>query len=121
LTLQNVRVWGESFTRAAADKANFCHEAWAEAVLSGTLSLKMGRQEIVYDDHRIFGNVGWAQQARSHDAFVAKFTPNAHNRIDIGLAMNFDKQAIVDQLYSNAAGTRIFNMPGITGSLTNGY
>ena len=32
-------------------------------------AFKVGRQEINYDDARIFGNVDWAMQARSHDAF----------------------------------------------------
>jgi len=73
VTLQNVRVWGDVSTLASDDNATALHEAWAEALLSDKISLKLGRQEIVYDDHRIFGNVGWAQQARSHDAFLFKF------------------------------------------------
>ncbi len=108
LSLQNVRVWGDVSTLASADKASAFHEAWAEAVLSDKVSLKMGRQEIIYDDHRIFGSVGWAQQARSHDAFIAKFKPNTDNRIDIGLALNYDKQNGTDQLYSNTAGYKNF-------------
>jgi hypothetical protein len=27
----------------------------------------------VYDDHRIFGNVGWAHQVRSHDLAILKY------------------------------------------------
>ncbi len=108
LTMQNVRVWGDVSTLSPKDKTSAFHEAWAEAVLSDKVSLKMGRQEIIYDDHRIFGSVGWAQQARSHDAFIAKFTPNADNRIDIGFAMNADKQGLVDELYSNVAGYKNF-------------
>ena len=93
---------------ASDDKATALHEAWAEAILSKKITLRLGRQEIVYDDHRIFGNVGWAQQARSHDAFLFKFTPNDKNRLDIGFAMNADSQAGVDNLYSNAAGYKAF-------------
>ncbi len=106
--LQNVRVWGDVSTLASDDNATALHEAWAEAVLSNTITLKMGRQEIVYDDHRIFGNVGWAQQARSHDAFLFKFTPNSKNRLDIGLALNADSQSGIDNLYTNAAGYKAF-------------
>ncbi len=108
VTLQNVRVWGDVSTLASDDSATALHEAWAEAILSGKVTLKMGRQEIVYDDHRIFGNVGWAQQARSHDAFLFKYTPNSKNRLDIGLALNADTQAGVDNLYSNASGYKAF-------------
>ena len=108
VTLQNVRVWGDVSTLASDDNATALHEAWAEAILSEKVTLKMGRQEIVYDDHRIFGNVGWAQQARSHDAFLFKYTPNSKNRLDIGLALNADTQAGVDNLYSNATGYKAF-------------
>ena len=108
VTLQNVRVWGDVSTLASDDNATALHEAWAEAILSDKISLKLGRQEIVYDDHRIFGNVGWAQQARSHDAFLIKFKPNDKNRLDIGLALNADNQSLTDALYSNAAGYKAF-------------
>lgn len=107
-SLQNVRVWGDVSTLSSDDNATALHEAWGEAILSEKISLKLGRQEIVYDDHRIFGNVGWAQQARSHDAFLAKFTPNPNHRIDVGLAYNADSQASLDAGYSNAAGYKTF-------------
>lgn len=108
VAVQNVRVWGDVSTLAADDKAISFHEAWAEAILSEKWSMKFGRQEIVYDDHRIFGNVGWAQQARSHDAFLVKFTPNSNHRVDFGFAYNADSPAGIDALYSNAAGYKTF-------------
>lgn len=108
VSMQNVRVWGDVSTLSSDDSATALHEAWAEVIISPELSLKLGRQEIVYDDSRIFGNVGWAQQARSHDAFLFKYKPNANNKLDIGLALNADSQAGVDNLYSNAAGYKSF-------------
>ena len=108
VSLQNIRVWGDVSTLASDDNATALHEAWAEAILSDKVSLRLGRQEIVYDDHRIFGNVGWAQQARSHDAFLFKYIPNDKNRLDIGFALNADSQSGIDNLYSNAAGYKSF-------------
>ncbi|MEE9360991.1 MAG: alginate export family protein [Cellulophaga sp.] len=108
VVLQNVRVWGDVSTMASDDNATALHEAWAEAILSDKVSLRLGRQEIVYDDSRIFGNVGWAQQARSHDAFLFLYKPDANNRLDIGLALNADTQSGTDLLYSNAAGYKTF-------------
>lgn len=108
VSLQNVRVWGDVSTLASDDKAISFHEAWAEAVLSEKWTMKLGRQEIIYDDSRIFGNVEWAQQARSHDAFLIKFTPNENHRVDFGFAYNSDSQAGIDALYSNAAGYKTF-------------
>ena len=108
MTMQNVRVWGDVSTLSAKDNASNLHEAWATAILNDKFALKLGRQEIVYDDHRIFGSVGWAQQARSHDALIAKITPAEHQKLDIGFAMNADGQGGVDKLYSGVAGYKNF-------------
>ena len=108
VSLQNVRVWGDISTLASDDNNTMLHEAWAEALLTEKFSLKFGRQEIVYDDSRIFGNVGWAQQARSHDALVAKFNFSEKSKLDLGFALNSDSQSNTDVLYSNAAGYKSF-------------
>jgi len=101
LAVQNVRVWGDVATLSASDtNGTAIHEAWAKLYLDPKLSLKFGRQEIVYDDHRIFGNVGWAQQARSHDAFIATYTPNENNQLDIGIAFNEDGETLFDTNYT---------------------
>ncbi|MFD0760859.1 alginate export family protein [Lutibacter aestuarii] len=108
ISLQNVRVWGDISTLGTDDNATMLHEAWAEALLSENISLKFGRQEIVYDDSRIFGNVGWAQQGRSHDAMLAKFKVSENSKLDVGFALNSDSQSGVDNLYSNVAGYKTF-------------
>lgn len=108
VSMQNIRVWGDVSTLSSDDNATALHEAWANIKFSKKWFLKLGRQEIVYDDHRIFGSVGWAQQARSHDAFVFKYLPNDKNRLDVGFALNADSQSGVDNLYSNAAGYKTF-------------
>lgn len=89
LSLQDVRVWGDVPQLNKYDiYGPSVHEAWAELLLSEAWSVKAGRQEIIYDDSRIFGNVGWAQQARSHDAAIIRFAPNTNHRLDVGLAYN---------------------------------
>ncbi|MBP6304138.1 MAG: hypothetical protein KA501_12240 [Bacteroidia bacterium] len=72
VSLQDVRVWGDE--GQALDVAGFgLHEGWAELFINDSISFKLGRQELVYDDHRLLGNLDWVQQARSHDAAVFKF------------------------------------------------
>lgn len=100
VVLQNVRVWGDVSTLAADDNNFAFHEAWAEALLSDNFSLKLGRQEIIYDDSRIFGNVGWAQQARSHDAMLAKFKISENSKLDLGFALNANGETLIDELYA---------------------
>lgn len=100
VTLQDIRVWGSQPTLigAAAQQNNdgaylSVHEAWGEALMSDKWSIKMGRQEIDYDDARIFGNVAWAQQARSHDAALLRFKAEKF-KMDLGVAYNQDISAL---------------------------
>ncbi|MCF8457011.1 MAG: alginate export family protein [Bacteroidales bacterium] len=102
LVLQDVRSWGnQSQLVANEDKATSVHEAWAEVFFTKSLSLKAGRQELVYDDSRIFGNVGWAHQARSHDLALFKFEKDI--KIHLGIAYNENM-------------TRTNNLYGVAGS-----
>lgn len=100
VSLQDVRVWGSQKQLVNNDgMLTSVHEAWAEALISKKLSLKFGRQELVYDDHRIFGNVNWTQQARSHDALLFKYTDSTLT-IHIGGAYNQDKARISSLIYT---------------------
>ena len=86
LSLQDVRVWGdEEQLRDLSSTA--LHEAWGEFSFNDHLSLRTGRQELVYDDHRLLGNVDWVQQARSHDAALLKFDKNGW-KTHLGAAYN---------------------------------
>jgi len=102
LSLQNVGVWGETGTLSTSDVNGIAlHEAWGEIILSEKLSFKAGRQEIVYDDHRIFGNVDWAQQGRSHDAAIITIKPEDVCRIDFGFAYNARRESNFKENYTS--------------------
>ncbi len=69
LQVQDSRIWGEEM-HTLHDKTAFgldMHQAWASIPLPKKLHLKVGRQEIVHDDSRLIGNVGWVQRAQSFD------------------------------------------------------
>ncbi|WP_026452344.1 alginate export family protein [Aequorivita capsosiphonis] len=88
LSPQDIRVWGDVPQLNTADNNGISlHQAWAEVLLIPELTLKVGRQEIVYDDQRFFGNVDWAQQGRSHDAAIVKFEPS-FMKLHLGAAYN---------------------------------
>lgn len=94
LSLQDVRVWGDVPQLNTADKNGLSlHQAWGKVLFTPNFDFKIGRQEIVYDDHRIFGNVDWAQQARSHDAAVLKFRSN-RIKFDFGYAFNQNAESL---------------------------
>ncbi|MGE0021558.1 MAG: hypothetical protein AB7S72_17940 [Draconibacterium sp.] len=77
LVLQDVRNWGNQAQLVGNENyATSVHEAWAEVFFVPEFSLQAGRQELNYDDQRIFGNVGWTQQGRTHDVALLKYKKN---------------------------------------------
>lgn len=123
VTVQDVRVWGQdasTINRVTTQDNNglLVHEAWAEIMLLDTivknksLNLKIGRQELVYDDSRLLGNLEWLQQGRRHDAAILKYESSAYT-LHTGVAFNQNKE--------NASGT-VYNPtpPGNYTANTNG-
>lgn len=108
--IQDVRVWGQdasTINRTTNDPNDgfMLHEAWAEISLVDTgkvvknFTLKVGRQELVYDDVRLLGNLDWLQQARRHDAALLKFEHNgwiAH----LGAAYNQNAERKSNTIYN---------------------
>lgn len=105
-TLQDVRVWGQdASTINSADGSRLgVHEAWAEIELASKrdssienrlteyFAIKIGRQELVYDDSRLMGNLDWLQQTRRQDAIVFKLLKKSW-QLDLGLAFNQNTDA----------------------------
>ncbi|MFA8433678.1 MAG: alginate export family protein [Marinifilaceae bacterium] len=101
VSLQDIRTWGDVSQLNSSDKNKIMlHEAWGEILFRDNFSLKVGRQELVYDDHRILGNVGWAQQARSHDLALFKFKAGEKGKFHAGFAYNQDKEQLITRLYT---------------------
>ncbi len=97
---QDVRVWGDVEQLQSNANVNV-HEAWTSVNISETFAARVGRQELVYDDHRLLGSVNWTQQARSHDALVLKFHDRESDfKIDVGGAYNQESEKLLDNSYS---------------------
>ncbi|MDO8928863.1 MAG: alginate export family protein, partial [Bacteroidota bacterium] len=97
LVLQDVRTWGSQPQQVAnQDFATSVHQAWAEINFTPEISLKAGRQELAYDDYRIFGNVAWAQQARSHDVALFKYAKKVNVHLGIAHHENTNRK---DNIY----------------------
>jgi hypothetical protein len=123
ITAQDVRVWGQdvsTINRTTTQDLNglMLHEAWAEIRLNDTaiktknLSLKIGRQELVYDDQRLLGNLDWLQQGRRHDAALLKFETKDW-MLHIGGAFNQNKELASGTVYNSTP-------PGNYTATTNG-
>lgn len=88
ITLQDTRTWGAA-TMAAGGPAltdlgvNFVdlHESYVNiANIAGQpISVRLGRQELVYGDQRLIGSFGWNNNGRSFDALKLVYTTEAAN------------------------------------------
>jgi len=98
--LRDVRVWGQDASTISNNDGSklFVHEAWGEFTIAtaadtncklkiDNMALKIGRQELVYDDVRLLGNLDWLQQGRRHDAAVLKMMHKGY-QVDLGAAYN---------------------------------
>lgn len=106
MDIRDVRVWGQDASLISNADGNrlYLHQGWGEFTLMTSadttrkinfldnLSLKVGRQEIVYDDSRLMGNLDWLQQGRRHDAAIFKLTHKGY-QADLGLAFNQNNDA----------------------------
>jgi hypothetical protein len=118
--VQDVRVWGQDASTihrntAEANDGLMLHEAWGEVALTDTASdagellLKVGRQELVYDDVRLLGNLDWLQGARRHDLALLKY--HFHDwQAHLGVAFNQNREGKAGTVYAGtpagyAAGT----------------
>ncbi len=78
-SVQDVRTWGDE--EQSKDIAGLSvNELWVQLSLNEKSSLKIGRQELVYDDQRLLGNADWNNNSRSHDALLLKYQ-NENNKL----------------------------------------
>lgn len=121
-SIQDVRVWGQDASSISnADGSRLMlHEGWSEVTLANKadttikfklldmLSVKIGRQELIYDDVRLIGNLDWLQQGRRHDMALLKAVHNGWS-LDVGYAFgqNGDAFGTVGTAYvpANVSGT----------------
>lgn len=101
ITAQDIRLWGQDASTISATDGNrlMLHEGWAEIILANkadtsfrfkildNFSVKIGRQELIYDDSRLIGNLDWLQQGRRFDMALMKVMNNGW-QFDLGYAFN---------------------------------
>ena len=98
VSVQDVFIWGSQPQLFSTSNNLSVHQAWGQYFLTPSLSLKLGRQELSYDDERIFGKSNWDQQGRSHDVALLRY--DGLLRIDIGAAFNQDQRHLSGAYYN---------------------
>ncbi|WP_224999048.1 alginate export family protein [Cesiribacter sp. SM1] len=99
VSVQDVRTWGSAPQIKATDPYLSVHEAWAETRLGDHFSLKLGRQELNYDNARFLGNLDWALQGRAHDFALAKWEKD-NMKLHFGAGYNQDAEKLSGRLFT---------------------
>ncbi len=87
-SVQDVRNWGQDAT--SANNTNIgVFEAWAKYNFTEKFAMKLGRQQIKYDDERLLSISNWSDQGIVHDIAVFQYDNKEKTlKADMGLAMN---------------------------------
>jgi len=88
ISIQDSRTWGDEEQKKDIGGLQV-NELWVQLALCKNYALKMGRQELVYDDQRLLGNLDWGNLTISHDALLLKYeNKENHFQWHIGGAFN---------------------------------
>jgi hypothetical protein len=90
---QDVHTWGQTKQTNNMPTLSI-YEAWAALKLTDNWKLKVGRQEIIFDDQRLMGNLDWAQTGRTFDALTTQYQKDNY-KLQAGGAFN----QLTDQNY----------------------
>lgn len=74
------------------------NQAWLAWTWTNVLSVKAGRQRIVFDNHRFIGDVGWRQNMQTYDAASVRWSPLP--RLTLDYAYVWD----VRRVFGNVSG-----------------
>jgi hypothetical protein len=98
-SIQDIRTWGNTSQVKLSDGYLSLHEGWVNLQIDSLWSIKLGRQELNYDDYRFLGNLDWAMQARSHDFALVKFNKNKHT-LHFGGGFNQNSESLSGNVYT---------------------
>jgi hypothetical protein len=102
ISFYDVRVWGDEQFKTDVPNIGL-YEAWAEFALCSHMSLKVGKQELLYDK-RLIDNGAWNQNGTTHNAAVLKIKDGGL-QIDFANAFNQKTENTFGTDYSGMTNT----------------
>lgn len=102
IRFQDVRIWGDEAMKKDVAGVGL-YEGWVEVRVFDSLYIKAGRQELVYDNQRLFSNNNWSQKAVTHDALSMRFQ-RAGWHWDGAIAFNQSRDTTFSTDYASSIG-----------------
>ncbi len=88
-SVQDVRMWGQDKTVIGSNPIS-TYEAWAKYNFTPSFGVKVGRQQLNYNEGKVMWHKNWNNYAASHDALVFQFEKGKDLKIHFGGAVNAD-------------------------------
>ncbi len=98
-SIQDARIWGEDKWKTDNMGVGL-YEGYGIYNFTDELNIQVGRQEIAYDDVRLFCNGDWRTWGETHDAARLKYTKNGFTAV-AGFAINNDASAEANPFGTN--------------------
>ena len=86
LSAQHTGLWGQDGMNTANGRMTM-NEAWAKLMPTKEWFVKIGRQQLVYDDERILGSSDWDVNGNWHDALKVGYEKD-NNKLHLFAAVN---------------------------------
>lgn len=107
IAAQHTGVWYEGARRDVAGSLAL-HEAWAKMTFGKGFFAQIGRQELCYDDERLFGAHDWDVTGRAHDALRLGWG-NTWHQVHVIASLNQTADVVDDVIYgTNFRGKKLY-------------
>jgi hypothetical protein len=116
ITLQDTRTWGATDrTTDNGDNTIDLHESYlnVDKLLGTPVTLKVGRQELVYGDQRLLGAINWSNNGQSFDALKVIYGQEMFN-LDVFTAKLVENTTGSDDTDLYGAYATLKNIPNNT-------
>lgn len=97
IAAQHTGVWYDGGQQNSAGKIAL-HEAWAKMTFGKGFFAQVGRQELCYDDERLFGAHDWDVTGRAHDAIRLGWG-NGEHQVHLIAGLNQTADVVDDVIY----------------------
>jgi hypothetical protein len=98
-SIQDVRTFGSMQSKVNEPFLSL-YEGWIQVQLDSFLQLKLGRQELNFDNSRFFGSADWLLSGRSHDFILLNFE-REEIKADLGFGYNQNGEKLSGSIYTN--------------------
>jgi hypothetical protein len=107
ISFQNILIWGSEPLKSNQSSIGL-YQAWLKFRIGDSLYIKSGRQELMYDNQRLFSNNNWINPGQRHDLILLQYYHPSF-RLDMGFAFNQETERLSGTEYNLGGNYKSMN------------